>query len=144
MPRNARRPQTERELLLLQESQAKSALQCSLQESLQKVATAADPRVWTELHPWKSTGVAAVVGFVAAAKVTSSAAPSTVSNGETAAPPTPKPSKETDIFSVIFQTALDLFKSTLMPWATQKITEALAKKKSEESTEEPVDSKDET
>jgi len=94
MPPDAQRASaapTEAALLACEAAQARAALQAAINDLKKSLGTAADPRVWTQNHPWAGVGVAAAAGFAAAALLKETAAeavasePAAAVDGTTAA-----------------------------------------------------------
>jgi hypothetical protein len=50
--------------------QAGKAMSATMHEMADQLAKAADPRAWTQEHPWYSVGAAAILGFMAASALT--------------------------------------------------------------------------
>ncbi|MBI3461787.1 MAG: hypothetical protein HY000_01830 [Planctomycetes bacterium] len=59
----------EADLLAHEAAAAQAAALGAIQDLKTGLATAADPRLWAEQHPWAAVGIAAAAGFAAAALV---------------------------------------------------------------------------
>lgn len=84
-PRASAAP-TEAALLECEAAQARAALRGAIEDLKQSLRHAADPRVWTEKHPWAGVGLAAAAGFGAAALIKEAAAEAVAPAAVTSAP----------------------------------------------------------
>jgi len=104
----------------------------------------ADPRPWTQEHPWKSTGFAAVAGFVVATQVTSSG---TSAEAPTHRPLSSEPSAASEgpspwnlVTSLLLSTGTEAMKSALTPWLAEKVSQMLPGNKAPTESESEIPS----
>lgn len=120
-------------MLALQEATAKAALAQSARAAARGLLRVADPRAWTEEHPWKSAGVAAAAGFVIATRIGTGEA-------EASSPPQAGPSPDREaasgtgtqvwdlLTSLLLSSGTDALKGVLTPWLAQKVQSALQRR----------------
>lgn len=143
MPWNGPPPRTEKELLIRQEATAKAAMAKTAQLAARTLLRVADPRVWTEEHPWKSTGIAAAAGFVVATRGNfpkkAEASPEEAGAAETPASPSTGTQAWDLITSILLSSGTDALKGVLTPWLAQKVQSALQRRGlgTEEEVPEP-------
>jgi hypothetical protein len=108
---------------------AKSAFKKTAGQMAHKIVEKIDIKEWTQEHPFESTGTAALVGFIVAAKFNASPSEKIVS------PPISEVSSETKIsskkiltdlvgsvlHSVIFPAGVNILKEVLTPLVTQHL-----------------------
>lgn len=141
-PWNGPPPRTERELLALEEKTAKSALVNTVKAAARNLFSLADPRPWTQEHPWKSTGFAAVAGFVVATQVTSRSDTGQIPADQS--PPSPEeatsggPSPWDLVRSLLLSTGTDAMKTALTPWLAQKVSQMLPGNKTDTQSEPEI------
>jgi hypothetical protein len=128
-------PQSEHELLKLREANAKAALRTTFQELGHKLKSLIDLGPTVREHPWKSSGIAALAGFVVALKVV----PASGEASQSVLPEAEKKPSGASPWSAIASTLVDTgggaVKAALMPWLIQKIQDLMPK--NEPPVEEP-------
>ncbi len=103
----------------------------------------ADPRAWTEEHPWKSTGVAAAAGFVVATRGNFSkveeVSPEAAATAEAPTGPSAGTQAWDLLTSILLSSGTDALKGVLTPWLAQKVQDALQRRgpMTEEDAPEP-------
>jgi len=126
----------------LEEKTAKSALVNTVRAAAHNLFRLADPRPWTQEHPWKSTGFAAVAGFVVATQVTpggtSEEGASHHAPASEAASNPSGPSSWDMVTSLLLSTGTDAMKSALTPWLAQKVSQILQGKAAPATETEPM------
>jgi len=122
---NGPRPQTEIELLSLQEQQAKAALKNTFEAGVQQLKDWVDLRPMIQEHPWKSSGAAALVGFVVAVTATAPSGETKSAPENTAAGAGEAASTWSSLTSLLLSTGTEALKSAVTPWLAQKIQDVL-------------------